>query len=111
MDFLQEIRENIVYRKLTWSGNPFLRLFSLTSWVCIIITKNSQKIYDVYENLEDYNPTKKRKVLIKFDDMITDMEANKILSTIKPMNWFYEAENSTFHLFLYHNLISKCPKL
>lgn len=27
----------------------------------------------VYENLEDYNPTKTRKVLIVFDDIIADM--------------------------------------
>ena len=32
---------------------------------------------DVYENLEDYNPTKKRKVSIRFDDMIANKEANK----------------------------------
>ena len=37
----------------------------------------SQIIDDVYENLEDYNPTKKRGVLIVFDDMIADMESNK----------------------------------
>ena len=41
----------------------------------------SQTIDDVYENLEDYNPTKKRKVLIVFYDMIADMESNKKLST------------------------------
>ena len=29
------------------------------------------------KTLEDYNPKKKRKVLIVFDDKITDMEANK----------------------------------
>ena len=40
----------------------------------------SQTTDDVYENLEGYNPTKKRKVLIVFDDMIADMEANKNLS-------------------------------
>ena len=37
---------------------------------------------DFYENLEDYNPRKKSKVLIVFDDMIPDMEANKKLSLI-----------------------------
>ena len=42
----------------------------------------SQVIVDVYENLENYNPTKKRKVLIVFDDMIADMEDNKKLSPI-----------------------------
>ena len=33
----------------------------------------SQKIDDVYENLEDYNPTKKRRLLI----VKADMESNK----------------------------------
>ena len=32
---------------------------------------------DVYQNLEDYNPNKKRKILIVFDDMIADMINNK----------------------------------
>ena len=36
----------------------------------------SHTIYGVYENLEDYNPTKKRRVLIVFDDIIADMESN-----------------------------------
>ena len=42
----------------------------------------SQKIADVYENLEDYNLTKKRKVIIVFDDIIADIEANKKLIPI-----------------------------
>ena len=42
----------------------------------------SQTIDDIYENLKDYNPTKKRGVLIVFDDMIGDMESNKKLSPI-----------------------------
>ena len=33
----------------------------------------SQTIDHVYENLEDYNPIKKRRVLIVFDYMIADM--------------------------------------
>ena len=32
---------------------------------------------DIYANLEDYNPRKKRTVLIVFDDMIEDMESNE----------------------------------
>ena len=35
------------------------------------------KLRMVYENLKDYNPTKKRRVLIVFDDMIADMESSK----------------------------------
>ena len=37
---------------------------------------------DVYRNIEDYNPIKKRKVLIIFDDMITDMINNNKLHPI-----------------------------
>ena len=37
---------------------------------------------DVYKNIEDYNPEKKRKVLIVFDDMITGMINNKKLDSI-----------------------------
>ena len=31
---------------------------------------------DIYENIEDKNPNKKRKTLNVFDDMITDMISN-----------------------------------
>ena len=37
---------------------------------------------DVYKNIEDYNPGKKRKVLIIADDMIADMINNKKLNPI-----------------------------
>ena len=33
----------------------------------------SNDMSDVYKNIEDYNPDKKRNVLIVFDDMIVDM--------------------------------------
>ena len=42
----------------------------------------SQTIDDVYQNLKDYNQTKKRRVLIVFDDMIADMESKKKLSSV-----------------------------
>ena len=32
---------------------------------------------DVYENIDNYNPKRKRKMLIVFDDMIADIMANK----------------------------------
>ena len=41
-----------------------------------------QTIDDVYENLEDYNRKKKRKVLIVFDYMTGDMESNKNSSIV-----------------------------
>ena len=38
----------------------------------------SNDMQDVYKNIEDYNPGKKRKVQIVFDDMIPDMSNNTI---------------------------------
>ena len=37
-----------------------------------------------YKSFEEYNPNKKRKILIVFDDMIADMLINKKLSPIVP---------------------------
>ena len=42
----------------------------------------SQTIDGVYENLKDYNPTKKQESVIVFDDIMADMESNKKLSPI-----------------------------
>ena len=39
-------------------------------------------MHDVYKNIEDYNPGKKRKVLIIFNDMIADMINNNKLDSI-----------------------------
>ena len=42
---------------------------------------------DVYNNINDYNSNRNRKVLIVFDDMITDIIANKKFSaTIKKLD-------------------------
>ena len=37
----------------------------------------SNDIQDVYKNIDEYDPGKKRKILIVFDDMIADMINNK----------------------------------
>ena len=42
----------------------------------------SNDLQDVYKNIGDYNPGKKCKVLITFDDMIADMINNKKLDSI-----------------------------
>ena len=42
----------------------------------------SNTMHYVYENIEDYNPNRKRKVLIVFDDMIADTMSNKKFPTI-----------------------------
>ena len=48
--------------------------------------------------------TKKRKILIIFDDMIADMLINKKLNTYY-LNDFLEEKNQIFLLFLSNNLI------
>ena len=42
----------------------------------------SNDIQDVHKNIEDYNPIKKRKMLIVFDDMIADMINNNKLNRV-----------------------------
>ena len=66
----------------------------------------SKTIDDVYENLEDSDPTKKRRVLIVFDDMMADMESNKNLSPIVT-ELFLRVRKLNISLVF----ISKCLKL
>ena len=37
---------------------------------------------NIYENMEEYNSNKKRKILIVFDDVIIDMLSNEKLNPI-----------------------------
>ena len=43
-------------------------------------TKCSNTMDDVYENIDEYNPTRKRKILVAFDDTIEDIMTNKKLN-------------------------------
>ena len=54
---------------------------------------------DVYENLGDYYPTKKRSVLIVFDDMTADMESNRKLSPIITELFFKGTKTQYFTRF------------
>ena len=44
--------------------------------------EHSNNMQDVYKNINEYNPGKKHKILIVFDDMIADMINNKKLNSI-----------------------------
>ena len=44
--------------------------------------KCSNTMDDVYKNIHDYNPNRKRKILIVFDDMIADIMTNKRFQAI-----------------------------
>ena len=52
----------------------------------------SNTMDDVYENIDDYNPNRKRKVLIVFDDMIADIMTNKKIQVIIK-KYLLDAEN------------------
>ena len=42
----------------------------------------SNAMDNIYENINDYNPNRKRKTLIAFDNMIADIMANKKFQSI-----------------------------
>ena len=47
-----------------------------------VFIEYSNDIDDVYKNIDEYNPDKKNKILIVFDDMIPDMINDKKLNSI-----------------------------
>ena len=63
-----------------------------------------------YKNIEEYNTNKKRKILIVFDDMITDMLSHKKRNpTVTEL--FIRGEKSSVSFFLSHNLILMYQKI
>ena len=42
----------------------------------------SNTMNDVYENIDNYNPSRKRKILVVFDDMIADTMTNKKFQSV-----------------------------
>ena len=44
--------------------------------------ESSNDMDDIYKNIEEYNPNKKQKILIVFDNMIPDILSNKKLNLI-----------------------------
>ena len=71
----------------------------------------SNDMQDVYKNIEDYNPIKKRKILIVFNDMIADMINNENLNPVVTELCIRGKKNLIFLLFLLRNLILKCQKM
>ena len=67
----------------------------------------SQRIDDVYENLKYYNQTKKRRVLIVFDNMIVDIESNKKSS---PTNFFLTGRKLNISFVFILQCYFKVPK-
>ena len=53
--------------------------------------ESSNTMNDVYENINDYNPIRKRKKIIVFDDIIAGIITNKKFRAI--INCLLDAEN------------------
>ena len=47
-----------------------------------VFIEYSNDMYDVYKNINDFNPDKENKILIVFGDIIADMISNKELNSI-----------------------------
>ena len=65
---------------------------------------------DIYKNTEEYNPNKKRKILIVFDDIIFDMFNNKKFNRIGT-ELCIRGKNEIFLLLLSNNLILLFQKI
>ena len=70
----------------------------------------SNTMDNIYENINDYNPNRKRKILIVFDDMIADIMTNKKFQSIIKV-YLLDVENKIFQLYLSLNLIFLFQKM
>ena len=73
-------------------------------------TECANTMDDIYENINNYNPNRKRKILIVFDDMIADIMTNKKFQSIIKV-YLLDVENKIFQLYLSLNLIFLFQKM
>ena len=64
---------------------------------------------NIYKNIEEYNPNKKRKILIVSDDMIADKLSNKKLNPIVP-ELFIRGKKLNIFLVFYIQSYFSVPK-
>ena len=75
----------------------------------------SNDMDDIYKNIEEYNPNKRRKIFIVFGDMIADMLSNKKLNPVVTelflSNWIipYFAVPKNIGLNSRHYFVMKIP--
>ena len=68
----------------------------------------SNDMDDICENIEEYNPNKKQKILIVFGDMISDMFSNKRRNPIVT-ELFIRGRKLNISFF-YHRILFCCSK-
>ena len=67
----------------------------------------SNNMWDVFKNIEEYNPGMECKVLLVFDDMVADMHNNK---TLNSLNLFIRRRKLKFFLVFITQSYFKVPK-
>ena len=71
-------------------------------------TEYSQCMDDVYNNIDDYNPSRKRKILIVFDDITADIMTNKTFQAITKELFIRSRKLNIFLVF--NTLLFFCSK-
>ena len=70
----------------------------------------SNTMNDVYKSIDNYNPKRKRKSLIAFDNMIADIMTNKkFQSIIKEL--FIRCRKKKYFTYIYHSISSFSSKI
>ena len=64
---------------------------------------------EVYENIDDYNPNRKIKILIAFDDMVADIMSDKKVQVILE-ELFIRCRKLNISLIFYHTDLFLCSK-
>ena len=67
----------------------------------------SNNVWDVFKNIEEYNPGMECKVLLVFDDMVADMHNNK---TLNSLNLLIRRRKLKFSLVFITQSYFKVPK-
>ena len=64
---------------------------------------------DVYENINDYNLSRKKKILIVFDEMIADMMTN-LKTSAHNQRIVYSMQKIKYFTCVYHTTLLSCSK-
>ena len=73
-------------------------------------SEHSNDAGDIFENTEEYNLNKKRKIMIVFDEMIADMLSNKKLNpTVTEL--LIRGTNLNITFLVYYTMLFCCTKV
>ena len=68
-------------------------------------------MHDIYKKIEEYNPNKKRRKLIIFDDMIGDMISNKKLNPVVTESFIRDRKLNIYLVFIKKSYFAVPKKL